>query len=205
MPLPFFCCPLSRSIAVVLINVPLVVIATRGFAVLALFLVGNLLSCCAIIPLIFGLIPRFRAFFSETGFVFGVIGGVLGVTGSGIVYKWNPALSTAQNFAMGADWSWYSNNYDWRPFLAALACSAAVMVLFDGCALLLRRFAGIHGPGVSGVLMRIPGMKYLTATPHWTPDGSHRQGWQADAAVDDGFKGSQAGQGAAAAAAGSAC
>jgi hypothetical protein len=182
---------------VVLINVPLVVIATRGFAVLSLFLVGNLLSCCAILPLIFGLIQRFRGFFSETGFVLGVLGGVLGVTGSGIVFMWDANATAAKNFAVGADWSWYSNNYDWRPFFAALMCSAAVMVLFDGCAWLLRRFAGIHGPGVSGVLMPIPGMKYLTASPHWTPDGSHRPDWQTE---EDGFKGSssQAGQGAAA-------
>jgi hypothetical protein len=189
---------------VVLINVPLVVIATRGFAVLALFLVGNLLSCCAILPLIFGLLPRFRAFFSETGFVLGVLGGVLGVTGSGIVYKWDPSVSSATNFSVGADWSWYSNNYDWRPFFAALVCSAAVMVLFDGCAWLLRRFAGVHGPGVSGVLMPIPGMKYLTASPNWTRDGSHRLDWQTD---EEGFKGgssSNAAQGAAAAA-GNAC
>jgi hypothetical protein len=191
---------LPCSIAVVLINVPLVVIATRSFQVLALFLVGNLLSCCAILPLIFGLIPRFRAFFSETGFVLGIISGVLGVTGSGIVHQWKPEASAAVNFSVGADWSWYSNNYDWRPFFAALACSAAVMVLFDGCAWLLRRFAGIHGPGVSGVLMPLPGMKYLTASPHWTRDGSHRQDWQTD---EEGFKGGNAPQGAAAG--GSAC
>uniref|UniRef100_A0A383WE19 Uncharacterized protein n=1 Tax=Tetradesmus obliquus TaxID=3088 RepID=A0A383WE19_TETOB len=198
-------------IAVVLINVPLVVIATRGFAVLALFLVGNLLSCCAIIPLIFGLMPRFRGFFSETGFVLGVLGGVLGVTGSGVVYTWDASQTTAKNWAVGADWGWYSNNYDWRPFFAALACSAAVMVVFDSCAWLLRRFAGVHGPGVSGVLMPIPGMRYLTATPHWSADGSHRQGWQADSDVQhaDGFKGGSsstaAGQQVAAAAGGSAC
>jgi len=30
--------------------------------------------------------------------------------------------------------------------------------------------AGVKGPGLSGVLMRIPGMKYITATPNWTPE-----------------------------------
>lgn len=66
----------------------------------------------------------------------------------------------------------YSNQYDWRAFLAALVCSSGVAILCSAVAWLLRRTAGIEGPGVS-VLMRIPGMKILTATPNWTPDGQH--------------------------------
>lgn len=63
-----------RSAAVIALNVPLVIIATRGFAVLSLFLVGNLLTCCAIVPLMLGLVPALRRVISETGFVVGVVG-----------------------------------------------------------------------------------------------------------------------------------
>lgn len=160
------------------INIPLVVIATRGFEVLSLFLVGNLLSSCAILPLIFGLIPQLRRFFSETGFVLGVLGGILGVTAVGIGSLWIPG-NVAASFSSGAYWAWYGNNYDWKPFLAALACSAGVMVLFDTAAWLLRR-AGIHGPGVSGILMRIPGMKIMTATPNWDAEDANLPGWEAE-------------------------
>jgi hypothetical protein len=67
----------------------------------------------------------------------------------------------------------YSNQYDWRAFLAALVCSSGIAILWSACAWLLRRTAGVNGPGIS-VLMHIPGMKILTATPNWTPNGQER-------------------------------
>lgn len=54
--------------------------------------------------------------------------------------------------------------------MAALVFSSGIAILWSACAWLLRKTTGIHGPGVS-VLMRIPGMKTLTATPNWTPEG----------------------------------
>lgn len=161
-------CLVIYRAAVIIINIPLVIIATRGYAVLNLFLVMNELACCAILPLIFGLIPAMSKFSTETGFVLGVFGGILGVTATGIGVYWNPA-DISGSFSTGANWAWYSNNYDWKPFLAALAISAVVMLLFDCCAWLLRR-CGIKGPGISGILMRIPGMKAITASPNWTPE-----------------------------------
>jgi hypothetical protein len=170
------CCVVIHSVhcrvAVIVLNVPLVIIGTRGFAVLSLFLVGNLLTCCAIIPLISGLIPRLRSFITETAFVFGVIGGILGVTASGVYVSWIPG-DVSGSFSAGANWAWYANNYDWRPFVAALVCSAAVTYLWSALAWVMRR-SGVHGPGVAGVLMRIPGMKFVTATPNWSPEHSTR-------------------------------
>jgi hypothetical protein len=63
----------------------------------------------------------------------------------------------------------YSNQYDWRAFLAALLCSAGVAVLWSLGAWLLRKTANIEGPGIA-LLMRIPGVKYVTASPNWTPE-----------------------------------
>jgi hypothetical protein len=176
---------LYRRVAVIVLNVPLVIIGTRGFAVLSLFLVGNLLTCCAIIPLISGLVPRLRSFITETAFVFGVIGGILGVTASGIYVSWIPG-DVAGSFSTGANWGWYANNYDWRPFVAALVCSAAVTYLWSALAWGMRR-AGVHGPGVAGILMRNPGMKFVTATPNWSSE--HSMGHPADAklTVWDGY------------------
>jgi hypothetical protein len=155
-------------VAVIVLNVPLIIIGTRGYPVLSLFLVGNLLTCCAIIPLVSGLVPRLRFFVTETAFVFGIIAGILGVTASGVYVSWVPG-DVPGSFAAGANWGWFSNNYDWRPFVAALVCSTAVTYLWSALAWGVRRGAGIHGPGVSGVLMRIPGVKFLTATPEWYP------------------------------------
>jgi hypothetical protein len=48
-------------------NIPLVVIGTRGWPVLSLFLIANLLTCCALIPIILGLCAPLRGFITETG------------------------------------------------------------------------------------------------------------------------------------------
>jgi len=153
----------------VLINIPLVVIGTRGFPVLSLFLVGSLLTTCGILPLMFGFVQPWRHFFTETSFVFGVFGGVLAVTASGIAYSWVPG-DLATSFSKGADWAWYSNSYDWRPFLAALVGSAFVSIAWSTSALLFKKATGKSGPGISGVLMKVPGMRAITASPNWSPD-----------------------------------
>jgi hypothetical protein len=51
----------------VLLNIPLIIIGTRGYAVLSLFLVANLLTTCGLVPIILGLITPLRGFVTETG------------------------------------------------------------------------------------------------------------------------------------------
>jgi hypothetical protein len=53
--------------AVVFLNIPLVIIGTRGYAVLSLFLVANLLTTCGLGPIVLGLITPLRGFVTETG------------------------------------------------------------------------------------------------------------------------------------------
>lgn len=105
------------------------------------------------------------------GFIVGFISGILGVTGTGIGVNWDPN-DVAGSFSGGANWAWYGSNYDWRPFLAALLCSSCTLLAWCTVAWLLRKRFGIKGPGISGIVMRIPGAKWVTATPHWNPDTS---------------------------------
>lgn len=97
------------------------------------------------------------------------------LTAVGIGLQWNPA-DVAGSFSSGAYWAWFGNNYDWRAFLAALACSLGGDLLWCTGAWGVRRFAGVEGPGISGVLMRVPGMSVLAASPKWTREGQPR-GW----------------------------
>ncbi|KAF8059372.1 Selenoo [Scenedesmus sp. PABB004] len=157
---------LWTRIAVVVLNVPLLVIATRGFEVLSLFLVGNLLACCAIVPLVVGLIPPARRHFGETGFVAGVAGGVLALTGAGVGINWTPG-DAAGSFSVGARWAWYDNAYDWRAFAAALVGSAGAMLLTDGAAAALRA-AGVEGPGPAGCAAA-PGLQLAEPKPAAAP------------------------------------
>ena len=67
--------------AVIALNVPVMVLGiTRGYDVLSLFLITNLLCCCAAFPVGLGLLRSRGAnrFFTETGCIFGVFAGVLG-------------------------------------------------------------------------------------------------------------------------------
>lgn len=99
----------------------------------------------------------------------GGITGILGVTACGIGVNWNPA-DVAGSFSSGANWAWYSSSYDWKPFLAALLCSSIAMLLWCAVAYALRKRLGVRGPGISGLVMRVPGAKYVTATPNWLPE-----------------------------------
>jgi hypothetical protein len=47
-----------------------------------------------------------REFFSETSFVLGTLGGILGLTGLGIGYTWDASKDAATNLAAGANWAW---------------------------------------------------------------------------------------------------
>ena len=91
--------------AVIAINVPLVIIATRGYNVLNLFLMVDLLTSCAIVPLLLGMVPALRRTVGEGGFVFGTLAGLLGVTGTGIAVRWVPG-QLALSFSEGVHWAW---------------------------------------------------------------------------------------------------
>lgn len=45
------------------------------------------------------------------GFIVGFLAGILGVTGTGIGVKWNPA-DVSGSFSYGANWAWYQSNYE---------------------------------------------------------------------------------------------
>ena len=114
------------------------------------------------------MVPALRRTLGETAFVFGTLGGVLGVTATGIAVRWVPG-QLALSFSDGAYWAWYGNPYDWRVFLAALLASTATLVAWQLVAAAAAA-VGVRGPGLSGLLMRLPGMRTLTATPEWSPD-----------------------------------
>lgn len=58
-------------------------LAMRGYSVLSLFLVTNLLCCCGAFPIAFALVRRANRFFTETGFVVGLASGILAVSSGG--------------------------------------------------------------------------------------------------------------------------
>lgn len=66
------------------------------------------------------------------------------------------------NFHNGVWFTWYGNsNYRWQYFAVAAGFSVVGMLLWAAVAQLLRSAFGVEGPGVSGLLLRVPGAKYL--------------------------------------------
>jgi hypothetical protein len=164
--------PLWRArLAVVLINVPLIAVGARGYNVLSLFLVTNLACVCAFPGVIAGLLPQLRRYVTETGFLFSFACGAIGLTAFGIGYHKAAADGTPASAAEGATWAWYGNGYDWRCFLVTLFSAVAGLILWSAGALAARRrFGGRGGPGLTGLLMRVPGYRYAVGAPNWTPE-----------------------------------
>lgn len=184
--------PLWRArLAVVLINVPLIAVGARGYNVLSLFLVTNLACVCAFPGVIFGLIPRFRRHVTETGFLFSFACGALGLTGFGIGYHTVNAEGGAATPGQGATWAWYGNSYDWRCFLVALGSAVGGLGLWSVGAYGARRaLGGRGGPGLTGLLMRIPGFRYVVGAPNWTPELDRAR--HADVKLRFGLRGKEA-------------
>lgn len=85
----------------ILLNVPLMALAMKGYSVLALFLITNLMCCCAAIPVALGLLRGGNTFFTETGMIVGILSGIIGVrhrsgAGAGRRGTWAPPAASRE-------------------------------------------------------------------------------------------------------------
>ena len=149
--------------AVILINVPMIIVATLNFSVLQLFLISNLLTTAAMTPLLVGIIWRSdkaKVIATETSFVVGVAGAILTVTAYGIGRAWDPS-DVAASFSNGAYIAWVGNGYSWDYFFVALMAPIACQGLFIAIAQGLKR-VGVEGVGISAIFNKIPGWYYVS-------------------------------------------
>ncbi|GLC41104.1 hypothetical protein PLESTB_001792000 [Pleodorina starrii] len=142
------------------VNIPLIVISLKGYKILSLFLITNLLSTCCFLLVALGLSTRLQRLFSETALVVGFCVAMLTVTAYGIGRHWNPE-DKGLSVRYGAWYVWYGNPYDWDIFLVASGFSLVGAVMWAVPAWLLRR-AGVEGVGISGVLCKLPGFGFIT-------------------------------------------
>eukprot|EP01134_Creolimax_fragrantissima_P008372 CFRG8372T1 len=115
---------------VVIINVPLIILACFQIAdkVLSLFLIGNMVTSCAAIPIVSGLIrhEKLEKYITEFGVVFGIGFSFVAVSLYGIIRTDGSAWD-------GFVYSWYENNYSWDYFVMAAGCSIVGEII--GCAI----------------------------------------------------------------------
>lgn len=150
-------------LAVVLINIPMIVVATLNFSVLELFLIANLLTTCAMAPMIVGLVWRSekaKSIATETSFVIGVVGSILTVTAYGIGRAWNPD-DISGSFSTGAYIAWVGNGYTWDYFFVALMAPIVCQGLWIAVAQALKR-VGVEGIGIGAIMDKIPGWYYVS-------------------------------------------
>ncbi|KAJ3055491.1 hypothetical protein HK097_010350 [Rhizophlyctis rosea] len=70
-----------------LINIPAVVLALRGYSVLQLFLIADLIAAVVVVPVILGLVTRLNGTLNGFDFVVSVVGGFVSVVGFGWVFE----------------------------------------------------------------------------------------------------------------------
>lgn len=142
-----------------LVQIPIVYVASQNYNVLQLFVTTNMLTVTTTIPLVIGLHPRSKDYVTENCLIFSVLMGILTITAYGIAQNWNPD-DVPSSFSYGSWVAWVGNNYMWDYFLVSLLSSSIAAVIWVLLAKGLGR-CGIQGVGVSEVLSRVPGWQYL--------------------------------------------
>ncbi|KDD77100.1 hypothetical protein H632_c19p2 [Helicosporidium sp. ATCC 50920] len=126
-------------LTVVAINIPIMIVATKGFTILQLFLLGNMICCCASAPLVLGLVERLHPYYGGGSFLFAPLLAFTSVSlyGSLRYVKANPGASSSRAMR----YAWFENGFEWQFFVVPLAMSIAGVALavgFNWLALRLR-------------------------------------------------------------------
>jgi len=143
---------------VVLISIPICVVALQNPNVLSIFLVGNMLGSCCFLPILIGGVwssEQGRRFINESNLVYSCITAILVVTAFGIGKFWNPD-DVGNSISVGADYTWYSNPYEWEYFAVAAGTSLIALFVYGSIAELMFQ-NGIQGVGITDILSNIPG------------------------------------------------
>ena len=101
-------------IAAVLINIPLIFTGLQGFKITSLYLIMNILTTTATLPIILGLIPQFEYYVNGPSVLFGCAFSLTSV----IFYGY---ISTG-SFLLGI-YQYFYEVYAWEPFLIAFVSS----------------------------------------------------------------------------------
>eukprot|EP01134_Creolimax_fragrantissima_P005863 CFRG5863T1 len=121
-------------LVVIVLNVPIIVLACLEFAngVLSLFLLGNMITSCAVLPIISGLIryEKIEKYITEFGVVFAIFFSLLSVSLYGIGNNWVDG-NVGESIWKGLQYAWYDNQYSWDYF--AIACGSSIVGGILGC------------------------------------------------------------------------
>jgi SSS family solute:Na+ symporter len=148
-----------------LVCVPLVALATQNYVILTLFLIGNMLCCCCMAPVVAGLIdhPFFNKRHTESCALFSCVMSIATVCIYGIIERWyiSGVDPSARVTALAAvEFAWLGNGYAYDYFLVAVFFPVFWMIFYWTFAALLQS-AGLDCVGVSEVLLKVPACRFL--------------------------------------------
>ncbi|KAG0081408.1 hypothetical protein BGZ93_006462 [Podila epicladia] len=121
------------------INIPIVVVALRGYNIIVLFLIGNLVCTICAIPVLLGLVDRLEGYYTGWSMVFGIITGFFSIVVFGFLKMGD--LSAGMKYV-------FIDSYDWPSFVLPLVFS------------LIGIFVGI---GIEGAIRKACGMPFPIA------------------------------------------
>ncbi|GJJ73374.1 hypothetical protein EMPS_05732 [Entomortierella parvispora] len=101
-------------VLVFLINIPIVFVSLKGYNIIVLFLIGNLICTICAVPLLLGLVDRFEGFITGWSMVSGIITGFFSIVVFGYVKK--------ESMSEGLHYT-FIESYDWPSFVLPLVFS----------------------------------------------------------------------------------
>ncbi|KAF9293313.1 hypothetical protein BGZ88_005533 [Linnemannia elongata] len=124
-------------VLVFLINIPIVFVSLKGYNIVILFLIGNLVCTICAVPLLMGLVTRFEGFITGWSMVSGIITGFLSIVVFGYVKTGSMADGLHYTFV---------ESYDWPSFVLPLVFSFLGSMLTATVEKYLRMTCGFKYP-----------------------------------------------------------
>jgi len=124
-------------VLVFLINIPIVFVSLKGYNIIILFLVGNLICTICTIPLLLGLVDCLEGYVTAWSFVFGNITGFFSIVVFGYVKMGSLAAGMQYTFV---------DAYDWPSFVLPIVFSFIGVFFAAGVEGLIRKSFGLAYP-----------------------------------------------------------
>ncbi|KAG0346828.1 hypothetical protein BG004_000749 [Podila humilis] len=143
-------------VLVFLINIPIVFVSLKGYNIMSLFLIGNLVCTICATPVLLGLVTRLEGIVTGISMIFGIITGFFSIVVFGYIKMGNLADGMHYTFVV---------SYDWPSFLLPLVFSTVGTLLAAFVEGAIRKSMGFAYP----VPMNFPP---VVLTDHQGEDGS---------------------------------
>ncbi|KAF9957585.1 hypothetical protein BGZ70_009472 [Mortierella alpina] len=140
-------------VLVFLINIPIVFVSLKGYSIITLFLIGNLICTICAVPLLLGLVDRLEGHVTGWSMVSGIITGFFSIVVFGYLKM--------GDFDAGMEYV-FLVSYDWPSFVLPLVFSFIGVFVAAGIECVVRKSCGLAYP----VPLNLPPQAHGTQEEH---------------------------------------